>query len=282
MGEGRRAAVLGRPIEHSLSPVIHRAGYAALGMADWSYEAVDCGEHQLDLFLARLNPSWAGLSLTMPLKELALEIADCASAAASALGAANTLLPRDGGWYADNTDVGGMVDAIRAVAPVHPERHDVDTVAILGAGGTARAALGAAAAMPATDVTCYARRPDAADEALGPVARHLGLDLTVLPWMQASRAVEADLVISTVPAGGADDLAGAAWRSGGLLLDVVYDPWPTPVTAAAADAGCRIVPGLEMLLMQAVRQFTLFTGVEHPPVPAMRAAMEEAVAARGR
>ena len=116
VGPGRRAAVLGRPIAHSLSPVIHNAGYAAAGLSDWSYDAHDCGEEELAGFVAGLGPEWVGLSLTMPLKEVALAVADAVSDRAAALGAANTLVRRpDGTWWAENTDAPGMVDALRGV-----------------------------------------------------------------------------------------------------------------------------------------------------------------------
>lgn len=277
--EVHRAAVLGHPIAHSLSPAIHRAGFAATGRRGWTYERVDLEEDGLAGFVAGLDASWVGLSLTMPLKEVGLAVADSASATATALGAANTLVPRNGGWYADNTDAPGMVDALRGSGRDH-RVPTVDSVAVLGAGGTGRAALGAAAALGVDTVTCYVRRPDTADEALRPVAERLGLRLVVRPWAEAAAAAGADLVVSTVPAGGADELTTASWRRGGLLLDVIYDPWPTKVAAGAAAAGCRVVSGLDLLFTQAVRQFVLFTGERHPPVAAMSAALDAAVAAR--
>ena len=99
-----RAAVLGRPVGHSLSPVLHTAAYAALGLPDWSYTAVDCGEQELPGLLAGLGPEWAGLSLTMPLKRAALAVADSVDPLAAAVGSANTLL-LGGGRRAYTTDV---------------------------------------------------------------------------------------------------------------------------------------------------------------------------------
>ena len=265
-----RAAVLGQPIAHSLSPVIHNAGYAAAGLDDWSYAAFECGTADLPSHIASLGPQWRGLSLTMPLKEAALQVADSVSDRAAALGAANTLVRlRDGGWWAENTDAPGMVDALRwggiSVA---------STLAILGAGGTARAALAAAAALKAS-VTVYARRPSSV-EALRTVADALGVPLTPAPWTAAAEAGAADVVISTVPKGVADSLA-LRWGPGTVLFDALYDPWPTPLAASAAAAGCGIVSGLDLLLAQAAHQFTLFTGVP-APVDAMRAALTDAVA----
>ena len=268
----RRAAVLGKPIGHSLSPVIHNAGYAAAGLPDWRYTAVECAEAELAGLVDALGPEWAGLSLTMPLKEVALTVADEVAPVAAALGAANTLVPRPGGWYAENTDAPGMVDVLRSAGLT-----TIDHVAILGAGGTARAALAAARQLGAASVTVYARRPDAAD-ALRPVAEHLGLRLSWCAFDRAAECGDADLVISTVPKGVPDGLA-VPWRPGSVLFDAIYDPWPTPLAAAAAAAGCRIASGLDLLLAQAVLQFTLFTG-RPAPADAMRAALYAAAATR--
>jgi shikimate dehydrogenase len=264
----RRAAVLGKPVAHSLSPVLHNAGYAAAGLAQWSYTAVECAEADLPGVLAALGPEWGGLSLTMPLKEAALAVADHAGPVAATLGAANTLVPRPDGWYAENTDAPGMVDALRSVG-----LSTVDDVAVLGAGGTARAALAAAQHLGAARVTVYARRAAAVD-ALRPVAEHLGLRLVHRDFTEAAESGRAGLVISTVPNGVADALA-VAWRPPTVLFDALYDPWPTPLAASAQAAGCPVVSGLELLLAQAVRQFTLFTGVPAPVEP-MRDALYEA------
>jgi shikimate dehydrogenase len=265
-----RAAVLGKPIAHSLSPVIHNAGYAAAGLSGWVYTAIECAESELADLVGGLGPEWSGLSLTMPLKEVALKVADDVSPVAAAVGAANTLV-RDGqGWAAENTDAPGMVDALTAAGLVA-----ADEVAVLGAGGTARAAVAAARDLGAR-VTVYARRSEAA-AALEPVAEALGVELASASWTDSACCVDADVVISTVPKGGADELADVIrWRPSVVLFDALYDPWPTPLAAAAARAGCRVVSGLDLLLTQAVHQFDLFTGVP-APVDAMRAAL---VAAR--
>jgi shikimate dehydrogenase len=269
----RRAAVLGKPIGHSLSPVLHNAGYAAAGLSDWSYTAIECAEVELADLVGRLDPGWAGLSLTMPLKEVALIVADEVAPRAAAIGAANTLIRLPGGaWRADNTDAPGMVDALRAAGVEH-----IASVAVLGAGGTARAAVAAAAELGVHDVRVYARRPAAVEE-MRFAAETLGVTLDHAPWDEAGRCACADLVVSTVPKGVADALR-PSWRSGSVLFDAVYDPWPTPLAAGAARAGATIVSGLDLLLHQAARQFTLFTGVP-APVEAMAAAVRTAVAAR--
>lgn len=267
----RRAAVLGKPIAHSLSPVIHNAGYAAAGLTGWSYTAIECAEAELPDLVARLGPEWAGLSVTMPCKEAALAVADVVSPVAAVVGAANTLVRRtDGSWYADNTDVTGMVEVLTA-AGVSPRAE----VTLLGAGGTARAALAAAARLDAARVTIRVRRPEAGAE-LGRVADALNLPWTVTGWTAEPGPLGvADLLISTVPKGVADSLASQIpWRAGAVVFDVLYDPWPTPLAAAAQAAGCRVVSGLDLLLAQAIGQFEQFTGV-----PAPQAQMREALLA---
>jgi shikimate dehydrogenase len=268
----RRAAVLGLPVAHSLSPALHNAGYAAAGLTSWRYTAIDCAEGELAGFVAGLDPSWAGLSLTMPLKEVALAVADTVDPLAAALGAANTLVPGPHGWTAYNTDAPAMTEALRVAGAGSAAR-----MAILGGGGTARAALGAAADLGA-EVTVYVRRPEAGEE-LRPVAHALGVPMTVETWGRAADAAGSDVLVATVPKGGADALAVAAWRPPTVIFDVVYDPWPTALAAAAERAGCAVVSGLDLLLGQGVRQFELFTG-EPAPVAAMRAALFEAAAAR--
>jgi shikimate dehydrogenase len=267
-----RAAVLGKPIVHSLSPVIHNAGYAAAGLTDWRYTAHECAEPELAGFLATLDSRWAGLSLTMPLKAVALAVADEVLPLAAVLGAANTLYRRGERWLAANTDAPGMVDALRRAGVSH-----VDRIAVLGAGGTARAALAAAVDLGGgSEVAVYARRPEVVGE-LRPVADRLGVRISARPWSDAVESLrDADLVISTVPAGAADHLASSVPNRPELtVFEVLYHPWPTPLAAAALDAGCTVVRGLELLLAQAVRQFELFTGVT-APVAEMREALHAA------
>lgn len=272
----RHAGVLGKPVAHSLSPVIHNAGYAAAGLTDWRYTAHECDEAALPGRLSGLGPEWAGLSLTMPLKEVALAVAGSVSGLAAALGAANTLVARADGWYADNTDAPGMVDALREAGV-----GDGPRVAILGAGGTARAALYAARELAAHRITAYARRAGALAD-LAAVAARLDLTVHCAAWDSTAEVGDADVVISTVPRGVADHLAAIlavpGAPDGATFFDVVYDPWPTPLAAAAMAGGRRVVSGLDLLLAQATRQFTLFTGRD-APAAAMRDAL---LAAAGR
>ena len=273
----RRAAVLGRPIGHSLSPVIHNAGFAAAALPGWSYVAIECAEAELAELVDGLGPEWAGLSLTMPLKEEALRLAAAASPVARATGAANTLVRRDdGSWFADNTDVAGMVRVLRAAGV----GSGLPSVTVLGGGGTARAALAAAAQLGAAEVTVVTRRA-AVREELIPVAEALGVKIAGAEWAAAAWLFDTDAVISTVPKGAADHLAGqVTWRPGTVLFDAIYDPWPTPLAAAAAAAGVPVVSGLDLLLAQALSQFEQFTGVTPVPEQAMRAALFEAASRR--
>ncbi|GAB3659655.1 shikimate dehydrogenase family protein [Glycomyces tarimensis] len=262
----RQAAVLGKPIEHSLSPAIHNAGFAAAGLTDWAYSRHECDEAGLASFVDQLDETWAGLSLTMPLKEIALAVADEVTPVAEAIGAANTLVLRGGRRLADNTDAPGMVDALAEIGMTA-----ANTVAVLGAGGTARGALGAAAGLGAESVTVFARRREAVAE-LEPVAERLGLDLRSASWDEAVIAGRSDLVVSTVPKGVTDGMR-VDWRPGTVLFDVLYDPWPTPLAAQAESEGAKVLDGLGLLLAQAVRQWTQFTGLDEAPVAAMREAL---------
>lgn len=259
-GAVHRAAVLGSPVVHSLSPVLHNAGYAALGLTGWSYGKFEVVADELPGFLADRGAEWAGFSCTMPLKEAALALATEASPLATAVGAANTLVRRPDGWFAENTDVVGMVALLRTLGLSAGAGF-----VVLGAGGTARAAVAAAAALDAAPVTVVARRPEAV-AALGPTVVHA-------PWPSPDRVAAADVVVSTVPKGVADPLAAAvAWRPSTVVFDAIYDPWPTPLADAAAGAGCPILSGLDLLHAQALDQFRLFTGRE-APAAAMRAAL---------
>lgn len=259
--------MLGRPITHSLSPLLHRAAYAALGL-DWRYDAIECAEAGLGALLAE-RPDWAGFSCTMPLKRAVLAVADEVRPVAAAVGAGNTLLPRDGGgWIADNTDVTGIVATLRESGV------DPSTVTVLGAGGTAQATIAALAQLGIERCSVLVRDASrtgalrAAAEALAVVVEVADLDVT-------AAQLAADLVVSTLPAWAADPFAAMRWRADQAVLDVVYDPWPTPLAAAAAVSGARVLSGGLLLLHQAAAQVELMTG-RPAPVDAMRAALRSA------
>jgi len=250
--------VLGSPIGHSLSPVLHRAAYAALGLDGWSYDAFDVTEDRLAGFLADLDPSWAGLSLTMPLKAAVLPLLDGASPLVEAVGGANTVLLRDGRRLGENTDVPGMVAALAAAGVVG--HGTVPAAAVLGGGATARSALAALAAVTG-EVTAYVRTPARAG-ALAATAEAVGMRLAVRPWSAAAEGLAAPLVVDTTTAGAADPLVAAVPGSVGTLFEVLYDPWPTPLAAAWTARRATVVDGLDLLVQQAVLQVGLMTGVD--------------------
>ncbi|HLY33760.1 MAG TPA: shikimate dehydrogenase [Jatrophihabitantaceae bacterium] len=267
-----RAAVLGSPVVHSLSPVLHRAAYTALGL-DWTYEAIECTADELPQVLAR-RADWAGFSCTMPLKHAALDVAAHARATAQQVGAANTLLPAaDGGWIADNTDVDGVLGALRERASGWTD------AVVLGAGGTAQAVVVALARAGLSELDVLVRDPSRV-VALRDTAARVGVVLRVHALDPAAAALGASLVVSTMPPGAADPLAERAWTGKQTVLDVVYDPWPTPLAAAASARGASVVSGALMLLHQAAEQVALMTG-EPAPVNAMRVALRAAVRAAG-
>jgi shikimate dehydrogenase len=264
------AAVVGTPIGHSLSPVLHRAAYAALGLSDWTYQAIECAESRFPALLAGLDGDCAGLSVTMPLKRIALTEATTRSTLADAVGAANTLVRREDGWYADNTDVAGVVGAL-AEAGVHSAAGAV----LLGAGGTAQAALAALRELGEPKPTVLVREPARAAALLETAAR-LGVHPQVVRGFDDAVVGDAPVVISTLPRGAADPVGRTTrWGTGGVLLDVIYDPWPTVLAESAAAAGRSVVSGRSMLLHQGVRQVELMTG-HVPPIAAVRAALVEA------
>jgi shikimate dehydrogenase len=274
----RRAAVLGKPVQHSLSPVLHAAAYAALGLDGWDYGKHECAEDELAGFVAGLGPEWAGLSLTMPLKRVALEIADEITPAAAAIGAANTLVfrgPAGGGTLAANTDVIGIVEALREVGVRQVER-----AVVLGAGGTAQAALESLRLLGESAPTVLVRDTARTTE-LRATAERLGVRPRILDGLPTRPLPDADVVISTLPSGVADAYTDTVWAPGTVVVDVVYDPWPTPLAASALASGCRVANGLDVLLHQAVDQVTLMTG-RRGPVQDMRAALDAALRARGQ
>lgn len=260
-----RAAVLGSPIAHSLSPVLHRAAYEALGL-DWTYEAIEMTPDRLGDFLRSCDDSWVGLSLTMPLKVTALELADEVDRLARTVRSANTLVHREGRWIARNTDVFGIIAALREAGVT-----DLRSARILGAGATGRSAMVALKSLGCTSVTVSARRVEAAEE-LCSLARLLGLEATATDLQP--RHVTEDLLISVLPSDAAAPWAPhlSAVRA---LLDASYHPWPSALATALASAApsAGVASGRDMLLWQAVEQVQQMTG-QVAPVEAMRNALE--------
>ncbi len=263
-----RAAVLGSPIAHSLSPALHTAGYRALGLDGWSYEAIECDEQGLAGLLDSLGPDWAGLSLTMPLKRAVLPLLDGADQLANDVGAANTVLLRDGMRTGYNTDVTGIVTALRQAGVTSG-----GNAVILGGGATACSALAALQQMGAAEVTVAVRSQKRA-EPVRKVAGRLGLNVDVISFGPDLGRIRWQLLVSTVPAAGAEAVASqiaAGTVIADAVFDVVYDPWPTGLAEAAAKAGLTVISGYELLVHQAVGQFELMTG-RPAPIDVMHAA----------
>lgn len=254
---GRKAAVLGSPVAHSRSPQLHLAAYRALGLDDWTYDRIECTADELPALVGGFGPEWVGVSVTMPGKFAALRFADERTPRAELVGSANTLVRTAEGWRADNTDVDGVAGALGL--------REVHNAVVLGSGGTAPAAVVALAGLGATELTVVARNPEKADRLV-----ELGSSLGVAtafrefadPGLPAAVA-GADVLVSTIPA---DVAAGNAPRFAAVpvLLDAIYDPWPTPLAKVVAAAGGEVISGLQMLLHQAFSQVEQFTGRPAP------------------
>ena len=268
----RSAAVLGHPVDHSLSPVLHGAAYRALGLTGWTYGRMDCDAEHLPGVVDASPPDRVGYSVTMPGKFAALEYATEVSPRARIVGSANTLVRRGDGWFADCTDVDGVTGALAAFGdlPAAP------TAVVLGVGGTARPVLAGLAEAGATRVVLASRRDTA-----GPAAdcgRALGLQIHTVLLDDDSLPAEiaaADVLVNTIPEPGIRDLTGLVAHAR-RVFDVLYDPWPTAAGAVASRAGIPVVGGDVMLLNQAFGQVELFTGMPAPREP-MAAALAEAL-----
>lgn len=265
MSVRRRAGVLGSPIAHSKSPQLHLAAYRALGLHDWTYDRIECGAEELPHLVSGFGPEWVGVSVTMPGKFAALRFADERTARAEQVGSANTLVRTARGWRADNTDIDGVAGALGRAS---------GHALVAGSGGTAPAAVVALATLGVTGITVVARNPDKAARLVelgarvGVPARYRNLDDDVL----TDEVAAAQVLVSTLPADVAARHAGT-FAAIPVLLDAIYDPWPTPLAASVQAAGGRVVSGLQMLLHQAFAQVEQFTGL-----PAPREAMTCALA----
>ncbi|MBA5848497.1 MULTISPECIES: shikimate dehydrogenase [Gordonia] len=266
-GDNRRAAVLGSPIGHSRSPAVHLAAYHALGLDGWSYDRIECTADELPGIVSGAAPEFIGFSVTMPNKLAALDFATERTERAALVGSANTLVRTDDGWRADCTDIDGMTGALAALGV------DADIAAgaapdavVVGAGGTALPTVVALAEVGVSTISIVARDAGRAAAVLD-LCDRLGIAGEVIAF-EAGVALEhrcrdASVVVSTVPAPAAEILAPAVAHAG-KVVDVIYDPWPTPLAQAVEAAGGAVVGGLVMLLNQAFRQVELFTGLPAP------------------
>lgn len=258
LGAGhRRAAVLGHPIAHSLSPEIHRAAYAALGLP-WEYDAIDVEAGSVEEFVLNCGPEWVGLSLTMPLKEAVLPALTQHSPVVELTQAANTVVFEAGERIGHNTDVTGLVDALAEAEVV-----SIDAAAVLGSGATARSALVAVHQMGAREVDVVARPGVSADRMMA-LGQLLGLRIHRADWSNLSASLRRPLVISTVPSSVAASAVRWIPADPGQLFDCIYDPWPTELSAAWSANGA-VLGGLDLLVHQACGQVELMTGACLPP-----------------
>jgi shikimate dehydrogenase len=241
------------------------AAYRALGLDDWTYERIECGADELPAVVGGFGPEWVGVSVTMPGKFAALQFANERTERAELVGSANTLLRTPRGWRADNTDIDGVTGALGTAS---------GAAVVSGSGGTAPAAILALAELGVGDITVVARNPDKAARLVdlaarvGAAARFCDLDSGAVGDAVSASAV----LVSTLPA----DVAGRyaqVFAGAPVLLDAIYDPWPTPLAAAVTAAGGRVIGGLQMLLHQAFAQVQQFTGLPAPR-EAMTAALD--------
>ena len=249
---GIRGAVLGSPISHSLSPVLHNKAFELLGLTG-SYTAIDVPSGDLANFLQARGAEFDYLSLTMPLKEEVLTIAQdlniSIDALATRIQSVNTLIRGSKGWSATSTDGSGFVKAL-----AHSGYDHFGSVLILGAGGTARAVAGALDEI-ADEVSIMGRS----------VRRNAGIascftkvNPEFLTWDDHLDLRNFDLIVNTTPSGAADLVAdNIPNKVSGLLFDVLYKPWPTLIARRWSDAGGEIIGGLELLLYQGIDQINL-------------------------
>ena len=259
-----RLGVLGWPVAHSRSPAMQNAALRAVGLGGWRYQLLPVAPELFVETVPALAPAgFHGVNVTIPHKLAALRLADRVSARAAAIGAANTLLfEPDGSIEADNTDAPALIDAL----PFSPARR---TALVLGAGGSARAAVWALAAAGAAEVRVWNRHPERAQALVG--------ELGGLP---VEAAEPADLLVNCTPVGMNGDVA--AFKQFPLradeismytcVADFVYSHVDTPLVAAAKARGVPVVDGLDLLVGQGALSFERFTGLE-APVEVMRAAV---------
>ena len=278
------AAVIGSPIAHSLSPVIHRAAWEQLGIDGWEYRRAEVTEESLPTFIGQLDESFCGLSVTMPCKHAVMPLLDAIDPLASAVGAVNTVVPSAGMLAGFNTDVTGIASAIRRAC----SRSGVpvpSSALVLGARATASSTLAGLGELGITTTTVAARRFGGPGSVISAASR-LGVSVEQVMWSDvsavASAAARADVLISTLPAGVADPIASClAPREGQILLDVIYSPRDTALRTTFEKAGGVVAEGTDMLVYQGAAQVQLMTG-RSPDPAVMRHALEAELERRAR
>ena len=285
-GHTALAGVLGDPVRHSLSPAMHNAALAELGL-DWVYMALPTPAEELNTVVRGLEAlDCRGLNVTLPHKQAVARLCHSLSPLAERVGAVNTLVRHpEGGWLGDNTDVTGFLAPLQASGNAWQDQQAV----VLGCGGSARAVVAALVELGCGAIHIAGRSPEKLEALLAP-CRHWAPQLRGLSWQPTSPALgdalaTADLVVNTTPVGMASatnpeaaqqsPLTPAeleALRPGSTVYDLIYTPRPTALLQAASARGCHSLDGLEMLVQQGAAALRLWSDLETVPVAAMRAA----------
>jgi shikimate dehydrogenase len=285
-GSTALAGVLGDPVRHSLSPAMHNAALAELGL-NWVYLALPAPADQLAVVLQGLEAvDCRGLNVTLPHKQAVADLCHSLSPLAQRVGAVNTLVRHpQGGWFGENTDVEGFLAPLRSCEQNWQGRRAV----MLGCGGSARAVVAALVELGCSCIVVAGRSANRLEDLLT-TCQSWAPQLRGLEWAESSRALaevlaQADLVVNTTPVGmAAAGNPDAAWqcplspgelealRPGATVYDLIYTPRPTALLLAAASRGCRSLDGLEMLVQQGAASLRRWSGLEQVPMTAMRAA----------
>lgn len=254
-----KAAVLGSPVEHSLSPVLHNSGYAAAHLDDWSFERIECTAEDLPRIVGESDESYRGFAVTMPGKFAALKFADEVTERAELIGAANTLVRTGSGWRADNTDCEGILFALGELLD---DSATLNSAVVIGAGGTARPAIWALAQLGVRHLVII-NRSDRSDELAG-LLNHFNIEYEFVNYEADLEKItlNTDVIISTVPSAGIEEHVSVLGHA--PTFDVIYNPWPTPLVIRAASNGHRSVGGHVLLAAQSFSQFEQITGVPAP------------------
>ncbi|HUH52971.1 MAG TPA: shikimate dehydrogenase [Microbacteriaceae bacterium] len=245
-----KLAVMGKPISHSKSPQIHRAAYSSLNL-EWVYERIECDEASFEETLQKFDSTWRGLSLTMPLKEIAYTKANTHDRWALASGAVNTLLHKNNEWHGFNTDIPGLSKALTEA------EMDVSHTVILGTGATAVSAILAAKELGAKTINLLGRRSEVAKK----ISEEFTTETFTVDWgvLDGSPLLkEVSAVISTLPGPAGKIVKLSEELFGAHLFDVAYDPWPSPLTLRWQDQHGKSSSGIGMLINQAVLQIRIF------------------------
>lgn len=277
----KQAGVVGYPVSHSLSPVIHNAGYQTLGLSNWHYTYYEIPEDSFLEFITALPEQVYGLSVTMPHKINAFTLADRHSEWAKLSRVANTLIREGDGWFADNTDIYGITEAL--TKPIKDSFGFSEELsksmttglngAVIGSGATAKSAVLAFRELGIRQIQIYARNYETARNLAG-FGQDLDLDIFVKPLAEWDLG-NAEIHVVTLPPGHGVipkdkklrellTTATVTSKKPRILLDIVYKNWPTEVAKIAKESGVLVVNGLEMLIYQAAKQFELMTDKPAP------------------